>query len=249
MSNQEFANQLDDKLSLLPMHKRISLIAEVFSKPIFTTSLGMEDQVLTWAIATHGKSINISTLQTGRLFPETLELIQITNQRYSIAITEFMPDESAVFEYKEHHGNNGFYNSIEARKKCCEIRKVIPLGKALEGADAWVTGLRREQSNNRNLVPMAQWDDERQLVKLNPIADWTKQDLETAVAAHEIPINPLHKRNYPSIGCEPCTRAIKPGEPERAGRWWWEQDDKQECGLHVSAIETEKIGISKQTNG
>jgi len=251
MQKHEYADKLNNELLPLSLEKRLALVTKNFLKPTFTTSLGMEDQVLTWAIATYGKSIKLSTLQTNRLFPETLSLIEATKERYEIAINEFTPDHKAVAEYTKEFGENGFYDSIKARKKCCEIRKVIPLKNALEGADAWITGLRREQSANRNAVPIAEWDDERQLIKLNPLADWTKQDLKSAITEHNIPINPLHQRNYPSIGCEPCTRAIKLGESERAGRWWWELDDKQECGLHVSKAhtETQNIEISEQTNG
>lgn len=232
MQNLKVASALDEELSALTLDKRIALIAERFAKSVFTTSLGMEDQVLTWAIAGNGRSIDIVTLQTGRLFPETIALIDITRDRYGLAIREYTPDVSKIENYATTHGLDGFYNSVEARKACCHIRKIEPLQRALRGTDAWITGLRREQSQNRHGTPMAEWDPERKIMKLNPLADWTSNDIKEAIAAHEIPVNPLHARNYPSIGCEPCTRAIKPGEPERAGRWWWEQGGKQECGLH-----------------
>lgn len=173
------------------------------------------------------------TLQTGRLFPETLELLATTEQRYRLSIKRFEPKPSDVKAYVERYGLNGFYDSIEARKACCHVRKVVPLGQALAGADAWITGLRRDQSDSRSAIPFAAWDDARGLIKLNPLADVTSERLNALIAAHAIPTNPLHARGYPSIGCEPCTRAIKPGEPERAGRWWWEKDSRQECGLHL----------------
>lgn len=232
MSNHNVANQLDEELSTLPLEKRIEIIAERFETPIFTTSLGMEDQVVTWAIANHGRSIEVVTLQTGRLFSETLELIKTTRELYGIDINEYDPEKSDIENYVETYGMDGFYESVEARKACCNIRKIIPLNKALENTDAWITGLRREQSFNRTTTPMAEWDEARKIMKFNPLADWTTPDVKDAIAANDIPINPLHGRNYPSIGCAPCTRAIKPGEPERAGRWWWEHDGSQECGLH-----------------
>lgn len=235
MQNDKIAHDLDRELATLKLEERMALIAERFSTPVFTTSLGMEDQVLTWAISMFGRPIRIVTLQTGRLFAETLALLDITRGRYNVEIAEYEPETDMVKQYAATYGINGFYESIEARKACCHIRKIRPLEKALEGADAWITGLRREQSQNRNGTPMAEWDEERGLMKLNPLADWSARQIQETAAAHEIPVNPLHARNYPSIGCEPCTRAIKPGEHERAGRWWWERDEKQECGLHVAS--------------
>lgn len=247
MSSLKIANQLDEELSSLPLESRIQTIAERFSSPVFTTSLGMEDQVVTWAIASHGRSIKIVTLQTGRLFAETQDLIATTNKLYDIAIEEYDPKPSDIENYAETYGMDGFYESVEARKACCHIRKIVPLNKALENTDAWITGLRREQSLNRTSTPMAEWDEIRQIMKFNPIADWTTSDVKEAIAAHDIPVNPLHNRNYPSIGCEPCTRAIKPGEPERAGRWWWEQEGSQECGLHPT--QQTAPSAAQQTSG
>ena len=225
---------LNDEFAPLGLEQRVCLIAKHFPKSVLTSSLGMEDQVLTWAIAMSGASIRIATLETGRLFAETLSLLRITKERYGIDVEEFAPDQRELDTYVAKYGLNGFYESVEARKACCDFRKMRPLTQALASADAWITGLRRGQSGNRASTAFVEWDEDRNLVKLNPLADWSADHIRQAVADHEIPVNPLHFRGYPSIGCEPCTRAIKPGEPERAGRWWWEQDDSRECGLHVA---------------
>ncbi|MGE0586259.1 MAG: phosphoadenylyl-sulfate reductase [Flavobacteriaceae bacterium] len=228
-----FIAGLDRDLAALGLGERLALIARIFGNAVFTTSLGIEDQVISWAVGVHAPSIRLATLQTGRLFPETVALIAETNERFGLKIEEYQPAAADIEAYKGQYGLNGFYDSIEARHACCNFRKVKPLKRALAGADAWITGLRRSQSDNRAHVPFAEWDEANGLVKLNPLADWTVDDMKAAVAANDIPVNPLHARGYPSIGCEPCTRAIRPGEPERAGRWWWENDEKRECGLHV----------------
>lgn len=232
--------RIDNELEQASLADRLTLINELCERPLFTTSLGLEDQVLTWAVFNQNLAIRIVTLQTGRLFPETLSLLTITKERYNLQIEELAPDLRNVEDYIRTYGMDGFYNSVKARKACCAVRKIEPLGKALDGIDGWVTGLRREQSPERGHVPFAVWDDERNLMKFNPLADWTIDQIKEAIVAHEIPVNPLHERSYPSIGCAPCTRAVKPGEPERAGRWWWEQHQASECGLHrvVNAHET-----------
>jgi phosphoadenosine phosphosulfate reductase len=235
MSHTPLAADLNSALAALSLEARIARVADEFDRPVFTTSLGLEDQLITSLVADHGRAIQVVTLQTGRLFPETLELLETTEQRYSLAIKRFEPETSDVEAYVSTYGLNGFYESVEARKACCHARKVVPLAKALDGADAWITGLRRDQSENRKAIPFAEWDEARGLIKLNPLADLSTEALQTLITKHAIPTNPLHARGYPSIGCEPCTRAIKPGEPERAGRWWWEQDERRECGLHLSA--------------
>ncbi|WP_432762598.1 phosphoadenylyl-sulfate reductase [Neorhizobium vignae] len=228
----ELAASLDAKLESLDLAGRLALAAEL-GHAVFTTSLGIEDQVISAAIGTHRLPIEVSTLETGRLFKETVDLIGETEERYGIEIRRFRPEQDDVDEYAAKYGLNGFYDSVEARHACCHVRKLKPLAKALAGADVWVTGLRRGQSGNRATTPFAEYDAERNLIKINPLADWDIDTINAHVAAEAIPVNPLHKRGYPSIGCEPCTRAIKPGEPERAGRWWWENDEKRECGLHV----------------
>ena len=237
-SKRDFSHmtdKLNGSFAELDLSQRLELLGELAEHAVFTSSLGMEDQVLTWAIAMSGQPIQLATLQTGRLFPESLSLLQITKDRYSIDIKEYSPEPESLEDYVEAHGLDGFYNSVEARKSCCKTRKLEPLAAALSQADVWITGLRREQSQGRSSIEFVEWDAERGLLKVNPLADWSSRQIKEAVAAHEIPVNPLHARGYPSIGCEPCTRAIKPGEDQRAGRWWWEQQKSRECGLHDSA--------------
>ena len=225
-------SSLDAELALLDLAGRLALAAQL-GRAVFTTSLGIEDQLITAAIANHRLPIDVSTLETGRLFPETAALIDETEERFGITIQRFHPEQDDIDEYARRYGLNGFYDSVEARHACCHVRKLKPLARALAGAEVWITGLRRGQSGNRATTPFAEFDAERNLIKINPLADWDIETIRAEVARDGIPINPLHARGYPSIGCEPCTRAIKPGEPERAGRWWWENDEKRECGLHV----------------
>ena len=233
LDHQALAANLDTRLAGLDLAGRLSLVAGL-GRAVFTTSLGIEDQVITAAIGTHRLPIEVSTLETGRLFRETVDLIAETEARYDLEIIRFYPDKDDVDAFVETYGINGFYDSVEARHACCRVRKLVPLAQALSGAEIWITGLRRGQSGNRATTPFAEFDAERNLIKINPLADWDIDRINAHVAADHIPINPMHARGYPSIGCEPCTRAIKPGEPERAGRWWWENDEKRECGLHVS---------------
>ena len=232
-ASPERAAELDRALAALSLDERLASVAALAGRSVFTTSLGIEDQVITAAIGLNRLDIHVATLETGRLFQETVDLIDETEARFDIAIARYRPDAADVEAYAAQYGLNGFYDSVEARHACCGVRKLKPLARALEGADFWITGLRRGQSGNRATTPFAEFDAERGLIKLNPLADWSIEDINGYVAAHDVPINPLHAKGYPSIGCEPCTRAIKPGEPERAGRWWWENDEKRECGLHV----------------
>lgn len=226
------ADDLNTELQNLDLAGRLALAGKL-GRAVFTTSLGIEDQVITAAIGTHRLPIGVSTLETGRLFKETVDLIAETEARFDISIQRFFPEQDDIDAYAAKYGLNGFYDSVEARHACCHVRKLKPLARALAGADIWITGLRRGQSGNRATTPFAEYDAERNLIKINPLADWDIETIHAHVAAEAIPVNPLHARGYPSIGCEPCTRAIKPGEPERAGRWWWENDEKRECGLHV----------------
>jgi phosphoadenosine phosphosulfate reductase len=230
----EDAAQLSATLAGLDLAGRLSLVADLGGRAVFTTSLGIEDQVIAAEIGTHRLPIEIATLETGRLFPETVALISETETQYDIAIKRFHPEQADIDAYAEKYGLNGFYESVEARHACCGVRKVKPLARALSGAAVWITGLRRGQSSNRAETPFAEYDTERHLLKINPLADWDIEAIRAFVEANGVPVNPLHERGYPSIGCEPCTRAIKPGEPERAGRWWWENDETRECGLHVA---------------
>ena len=200
----------------------------------FSTSLGLEDQAILHAIAEFGAEIDVFTLDTGRLFPEVLETVELSELRYGVRIRLVTPDAHDVETLVARNGVFGFRHSVENRKACCEIRKVRPLNRELSGAQGWISGLRREHSEDRANVPLAQWDEDRALIKVNPVADWTTADLTSYIAANNIPVNPLHARGFVSIGCAPCTRAVQPGEHPRAGRWWWEQEEKKECGLHLN---------------
>lgn len=218
---------------LSSLEDRIGAIERAIAGRIaFSTSLGLEDQAVTHAIAQRGPRVDIFTLDTGRHFPETFDTLFETEARYGIKIRVMFPDAKEVESFVAEDGIYGFRYSIEARKACCEIRKVRPLNRALAGAEAWVTGLRRDQSQGRADVPFAAYDPVQNLIKVNPIADWSLKETEDYIAANKIPVNPLHARGFPSIGCQPCTRAIAPGEDIRAGRWWWENENGKECGLH-----------------
>jgi phosphoadenosine phosphosulfate reductase len=210
-----------------------ALAATVPGRLVFTTSFGLEDQLISHFIFADDLPIKVATLDTGRLFPSTYTLWQETEERYGVRIRSFHPDAASVSAMVRNAGINGFYHSKEARLACCGVRKVEPLGRALAGAGAWVTGLRADQSDERAGVGLADWDAERGLIKFAPLFDWTRERVAEACDTLGVPVNPLHARGFLSIGCEPCTRALEPGEPERAGRWWWENDDARECGLHV----------------
>lgn len=214
-----------------PLARLQALRAAVPGRIVFTTSFGIEDQALSHLILGTGLDIEVVTLDTGRLFPSTYTLWQETEERYGRRIRAYYPDARALAALVADAGINGFYHSKAARQACCEVRKVEPLDRALEGAAAWVTGLRADQSGQRGTTPLA--SIERDLVKVSPLFDWTRQDVVDFCAAENVPVNALHAKGYPSIGCEPCTRAVQPGEDERAGRWWWESDEARECGLHV----------------
>jgi phosphoadenosine phosphosulfate reductase len=218
-----------------PAERLASLRAAVPGRILFTTSFGIEDQAIAHLIFTLKLDIEVATLDTGRLFPATYDLWAETEERYGVRIRSFHPDEAALAAFVADAGINGFYHSRAARTDCCFVRKVEPLGRALAGASAWVTGLRADQSDEREAVALAGWDEERRLIKLNPLFDWTRDDVAAFCAAENVPVNQLHAQGFLSIGCQPCTRAVKPGEPERAGRWWWETDEARECGLHVGA--------------
>jgi phosphoadenosine phosphosulfate reductase len=197
-----------------------------------SSSLGLEDQVLTDMVCGIDKQTKIFTLDTGRLFPETYDLIHRTNQKYGIKMQVYFPEAEKVEEMVNSKGINLFYNSIEDRKICCRIRKIEPLKRAFVGLDVWICGLRRDQSITRSKMQPIEWDENNGLIKLNPLIDWTEDEIRLYIKEHKIPYNPLHDRDFPSIGCQPCTRAVLPGEDLRAGRWWWENPDTKECGLH-----------------
>jgi phosphoadenosine phosphosulfate reductase len=200
------------------------------------TSLGAEDMVITDLVARAGLPVALATLDTGLLHAETLALIPRLEARYGLAVERFQPRSEATIEFIRHHGDKAMYRSLELRKGCCGVRKLEPLSRLLAGRTAWITGLRREQSDARAEVPFESTDDGGRL-KLSPLADWRWTDVWRYIELHDVPYNPLHDGFFPSIGCAPCTRAIALGEPFRAGRWWWEQEDLKECGLHVPAAE------------
>lgn len=216
------------------LSERIQFITSYFAgeKIVFSTSFGQEDQAITHAIASTNSTIEIFTLDTGRQFQESYELMDLTIKKYSLSLKTYFPSTSAVEKLVAEKGFNSFYTSVENRKECCFVRKMEPLNRAISGAKVWVTGLRAEQSENRADMPIVEWDENRQLFKINPLIDWSFETLEKYLVEHKIPQNPLHKKGFVSIGCAPCTRAISEGEHPRAGRWWWENSQK-ECGLHA----------------
>jgi phosphoadenosine phosphosulfate reductase len=208
-------------------------IASDFSPAVFASSLAAEDMVLTDLILRAKLPIGIFTLETGRLHAETLSMLDRIRETYSYDVTPFKPEAAAVAAYVEQNGLNAFYDSVEMRKECCRIRKIEPLNHALAGNKAWVTGQRRAQSTTRNELNVQEDDAAHAMTKFNPLADWSEEDVWHYIRSNGVPYNPLHDKGFPSIGCEPCTRAIQPGEDVRAGRWWWETPESKECGLHV----------------
>jgi phosphoadenosine phosphosulfate reductase len=211
--------------------------AAAHAPAIFTSSFGAEDMVVLDLIARHALPVAVATLDTGRLPQETLALIEHAQARYDIAVVVFHPEAHAVDTYVRRYGIDGFYESVEARKSCCGVRKVEPLRRALDGHRAWITGLRREQAESRSDVREVEQDTAFGILKVNPLARWTSGDVWAYLREYDVPYNALHDRGYPSIGCEPCTRAVRPGEHPRAGRWWWERDGaRKECGLHAIPV-------------
>jgi phosphoadenosine phosphosulfate reductase len=224
---------LNEKLAGASAQEMIShFLKEYRGKIALSSSLGLEDQVLTQMVCSVDKNTRIFTLDTGRLFPETYDLIDRTNKKYEILMQVFFPEAGQVEEMVKSKGVNLFYNSIEDRKSCCFVRKIVPLRRAFSGLEVWICGLRRDQSVTRAEMKPIEWDEVNGLIKLNPLIDWSEEQVRDYIRLHKIPYNPLHDKDYPSIGCQPCTRAILPGEDLRAGRWWWESPDTRECGLH-----------------
>lgn len=199
-----------------------------------STSFSKEDQIISHIIWSKELNIDVFTLDTGRLFPETYSVWSRTLERYNKIIRTFQPHQEALENYVTEHGPNAFYNSVELRKSCCHIRKVLPLKRALQGYQIWLTGIRASQSPNRNNFSHVEWDDTNQIIKIHPLFFWTDEEVEQFILTNNIIYNSLHDKGFPSIGCAPCTRAVKPGEDPRAGRWWWEDQSKKECGLHQS---------------
>jgi phosphoadenosine phosphosulfate reductase len=219
----------------LGIDRALGFLADRFpGKVVFSTSFGWEDQVLSHIIFSDHLPIKVFTLETGRLFPETYYVWNRTLEMYGQPIHAFYPDTMAVENMVSRKGPNSFYQSVENRKECCGIRKIEPLKRALAGNAIWITGIRAEQSSNREHMDPIEWDSQNQIIKFHPLFDWTLDRVKAYIRENNIPYNPLHDKGFPSIGCAPCTRAVKDGEDFRAGRWWWEDQDKKECGLHTS---------------
>ncbi len=235
MEGKESVEFLNEELEGRTIGQKLKYLAEKHpGKVIFTTSFGYEDQVVTDIICRDDIPVEIITLDTGRMFEETYKVYRSTVEKYKKEIKAYFPPADKVEEMLKKKGPFSFYESVENRKECCFIRKVIPLKRALEGKEIWVTGLRASQSENRNGLKEFEWDEGNQIIKYNPLLEWSLDDVKTYVKENNVPYNALHDRGFVSIGCEPCTRAIRPGENFRAGRWWWEQNSGKECGLHIS---------------
>lgn len=222
---------------------RLRRLVASHDRPALASSLGAEDMVLLDAIAGADVPIAVFVIDTGRLHDETLELLATARARYGQMIEVFRPLDQGVEAFVREHGLNGFYDGVAERHLCCGIRKVEPLARALAGRDAWLTGQRRAQGPERAALRLEETDLDRGIAKYNPLADWSDEALWRYIERHDVPVNALHARGYPSIGCEPCTRAIRPGEDARAGRWWWERGTAKECGLHLPAIVVEHASV------
>lgn len=229
--NQQFEGNSPEKILTY-------FLNEFDGKIALASSLSIEDQVLTDLIVKINRKTRIFTLDTGRLFPETYSLIDSTNKKYGIAIEVFFPDHSKVEEMVKSKGINLFFDSVENRKQCCNVRKIEPLKRAFKGLDVWICGLRQEQSITRLGVKTVEWDEANRIIKINPLASWLEKDVWDYIKTNDVPYNELHDKGFPSIGCQPCTRAVKRGEDLRAGRWWWEEPEHKECGLHNRPVKT-----------
>jgi phosphoadenosine phosphosulfate reductase len=220
-------------LNKLSISELLTELAQMFEGRIaFSTSLSWEDQVITHHIFSQNLPIRVFTLDTGRMFPETYSVLNSTRERYKKEIEVYFPQATSVQDLVTKKGASSFYESLENRKECCFIRKVEPLNRALDGVDCWITGIRAEHSENRKELSIVEFDEQRQIQKVNPLANWSLDEVKEEIKKHNIPYNILHDRGFVSIGCQPCTRAIKEGDDFRAGRWWWEESNKKECGLH-----------------
>lgn len=213
----------------------LSLLSKNFpNKIIFSTSFGLEDQAITHIIFSKNIPIKIFTLDTGRLFPETYSVWSRTKEIYNKNISSYSPYTETIQNLVSEKGPNSFYESVENRQECCYIRKVEPLKRALKGNEIWVTGIRKEQSASRNNLSPVEWDENNHIIKYHPLFDWSFEEVKSFISKNHVPYNPLHDKGFPSIGCQPCTRAVKPGDDPRSGRWWWEDATKKECGLHIA---------------
>jgi phosphoadenosine phosphosulfate reductase len=235
MDRREIANSLAVEFRPLDLFERVALLRErVPGRIVFTTGFGLEGQAIAHAIFSQALDIEVVTLDTGRLFPETFDVWAATERHYAVRIVAIAPNDNDVKTLVARQGIDGFRDSVGARLECCAVRKVAPLARALNGAAAWIASIRADQSSNRAHLGAVSFDKQRALIKAHPLFDWTRDQVLTFIRAHDIPYNALHDRGFASVGCAPCTRAIAPGEPERAGRWWWEQAQHKECGLHLT---------------
>jgi phosphoadenosine phosphosulfate reductase len=231
---KSYLSDLTHQSDRLNIRDFIELLTKQFPGQVtFSTSFSYEDQVIAHEILSNNLPVNIFTLDTGRLFAETYSVWNNTNEKYNTHITAYYPDYRLLEEFVADKGPNAFYESVENRKQCCFIRKVEPLKRALAGNAVWITGLRAEHSPDRNNLSIVEWDETNQVIKYNPILHWTTEQVKKYINDNNVPYNILHDKGFVSIGCAPCTRAIRPGEDFRAGRWWWEDASKKECGLHV----------------
>lgn len=225
---------LTEKFKSLPAGELLQAALKHYGRRIsLASSMSAEDQVITDMLCKSDISARIFTLDTGRLPEETYEVIDATNRKYGIKIEIVFPERLDVEELVNSQGPNAFYDSVENRKNCCHVRKVLPLKRKLAELDAWITGLRREQSVTRASLETVEWDYSHDILKLNPLADWSQRQVWDYIRENSLPYSKLHDAGYPSIGCAPCTRAVEPGQDVRSGRWWWEQPEHKECGLHV----------------
>ncbi len=236
---KDIALSLQEQPALPDIETTLKKLVALFpGRVTFSSSFGWEDQVITDFINKSKAAISIFTLDTGRMFNETYSTWSRTNERYGINIKGYYPDTAAAEDFVIQNGPNAFYESLEMRKTCCFIRKVEPLQRALHNNAVWITGLRAEQSPARNDLQLFEWDEANQIIKYNPLLHWTLEEVKQYIHNYNVPYNPLHDKGFLSIGCAPCTRALKPGEAFRAGRWWWEDNSKKECGLHLQSDTT-----------
>ncbi|MCC8134584.1 MAG: phosphoadenylyl-sulfate reductase [Tannerellaceae bacterium] len=233
MVTKALAEELNNQFLNSSPEEVLTYFLEHFKGNIaLASSLGLEDQTLTDMIVKIDPGTSIFTLDTGRLFPETYRLIDQTNRKYQIRIQVFFPDAEKVEKFVHENGINGFYYSIEQRKSCCQVRKLEPLQRAFKNLEVWICGLRNSQAVTRQSLQMVEWDEKNNIIKLNPLIHFSEQDVWDYIRTHQVPYNILHDKGFPSIGCQPCTRAVQPGDDIRAGRWWWENPEHKECGLH-----------------
>lgn len=238
-NHSNFIQELKDLIKEESIASQLAILANKFpGKVVFSTSFSEEDQLISHYIFNHQLPITVFTLDTGRLFPETYTTWSQTLEKYKKQIVPYYPIAADLEKFIEEKGPNSFYESVDNRKECCRIRKVVPLQRALKGQELWITGIRAEHSPNRLSMQQIEWDAVNNIIKFHPLMNWDSDSVKKAIDYYDIPVNPLHARGFVSIGCAPCTRAVKPGEDFRAGRWWWEDASKKECGLHNTEKQT-----------